>query len=221
MPLVPLWLLLCRRRPSRHTLALAAISLAVVASATVEGYIQWRHAASGLSGLTTNSNWNLYGRVAPWADCTKFSPPAGTEQLCQRRRRRSAAPSTPRPTSSTPSSPAQQLYGPPYQVSPDPYAMSRLWEFSISAIEGQPLDYLNAVWQDAIRLVDPNHPSDGNLSADQFIAFLLDGPDLHSGINTFVDYWQKLEYPGDGADPPRRHRRRCTVGSRSRVSTAH
>jgi len=196
LPVVPLWLLLCRRRPSRRTLAVAVVS-ALVAVATVEGYIQWRHAASGLSGLTTNGNWDLYGRVAPWADCTKFSPPAGTEQLCQ------ATPPAQRgnPGAATyifdASSPAQMLYGPPYQVSPDPYAMSRLWEFSISAIEGQPLDYLNAVWQDTIRLVDPNHPSEGNLSADQFIGFLIGGPDEHSGINTFVSYWQGLEYPHD------------------------
>jgi 4-amino-4-deoxy-L-arabinose transferase-like glycosyltransferase len=197
VPIVPLWLALCRRRPTRRTLAVAALS-AAVALATVEGYIQWRHAASGLSGLTTNGNWNLYGRVAPWADCTRFSPPAGTEQLCQ------TAPPAQRGTVDAAtyifdaSSPAQVQFGPPYEVSSDPYATSRLWEFSVSAIEGQPLDYLNAVWQDAIRLVDPNHPSDGNLSADQFIGFLLYGPDYHSGVNTFVSYWQGLEYPGDG-----------------------
>jgi hypothetical protein len=201
VPLVPLWLLLCRRRPSRRTLALAAVSLAV-SVATVEGYIQWRHAASGLSGLTTNGNWNLYGRVAPWADCTRFSPPAGTEQLCQ-----ATTPSQRGPVDAATyifdaSSPAQQLYGPPYQVSPDPYAMSRLWEFSVSAILGQPFAYLHAVWQDTVRLIDSNRPSDGNLSADQFIAFLLYGPDLVSGTNTFVGYWQHLEYPGDG--PTRR-----------------
>ena len=126
---------------------------------------------------------------------------AGTEQLCQ-----TAPPSQRGDVDAATyifdaSSPAQQLFGPPYQVSPDPYAMSRLWEFSISAIEGQPLDYLNAVWQDAIRLIDPNHRSDGNLSADQFIDFLIYGPDLHSGANTFVAYWQGLEYP---ADPPTR-----------------
>ena len=43
----------------------------------------------------------------------------------------------------------------------------------------------------------PNRPSYGNLSADQFIAFLLYGPDEHSGQNAFVSYWQNLEYPNE------------------------
>src|ERR1039458_6190790 len=75
--------------------------------------------------------------------------------------------------------------------------MSRLWEFSLSAIWGQPLDYLNAVWQETIWLIDPSHPSYGDLSADQFIAFLLGGPDYHSGQNEFVTYWQQREFPHD------------------------
>ena len=87
--------------------------------------------------------------------------------------------------------------------------MSRLWEFSISAIEGQPLDYLNAVWQDTIRLVDPDHPSYGNLSADQFIDFLLYGPDYHSGTNTFVSYWQAPRVPPRRA-PTTATSARCT-----------
>ena len=161
----------------------------------VGGYIEWREQESGLSGLTTNGNWNLYARVAPWADCAKFSPPAGTEALCQstpvaRRTMRSGEDYI-----YDASSPAVELLGPAYEVSSDPYAASRLWEFSISAIEGEPGAYLNAVWQDAIRLVDPNHPSYGDLSATQFIDFLLYGPDYHSGRNEFVSYWQSLLYP--------------------------
>ena len=196
LPIAPLWLLLCRRRPTRRTVAMGALSL-VIALGSVGGYIEWRQLASGLSGLTTNGNWNLYGRVAPWADCTKFTPPPGTQQLCD------AAPPAERAGHSaeyyiySPDSPAQRLIGPPYAISPDRYAMSRLWEFSLSAIWGQPLDYLNAVWQDTLRLVDPNHPSYGDLSADQFIAFLLGGPDYRSGQNEFVTYWQQREYPHD------------------------
>ena len=196
LPIVPLWLLLSRRRPTRRTVAMGALSL-VIALGSVGGYIEWRQLASGLSGLTTNGNWNLYGRVAPWADCTKFTPPPGTQQLCD------ATPPAERAGHSaeyyiySPDSPAQRLIGPPYAISPDRYAMSRLWEFSLSAIWGQPLDYLNAVWQDTLRLVDPNHPSYGDLSADQFIAFLLGGPDYRSGQNEFVTYWQQREYPHD------------------------
>jgi hypothetical protein len=194
LPVVPLWLLLSARRPTRRTIAMGALSLAVALGA-VGGYIEWRQLASGQSGLTTNGNWNLYGRVAPWADCTAFIPPPGTAQLCD-----------PTPPSKrvgrnaeyyiyVPASPAQRLFGPPYLISRNPRANSLLWKFSIAAIEGQPLAYLNAVWQDTLRLIDPNHPSDGDLSADKFIAFLLGGPDLHSGSNEFVSYWQALQYP--------------------------
>ncbi|MGA2470794.1 MAG: hypothetical protein ABSG64_08910 [Solirubrobacteraceae bacterium] len=197
LPLIPLWLLLCRRRPTRRTVVLAAVSL-VAGIGLVEVYIEWRHLDSGLSGLTTNGNWNLYGRVAPWADCTKFTPPPGTAGLCV-----ATPPSQRGPDNSaayyifTSLWPAQKLFGPAYEVSPNKHAMALLWSFSIAAIEGQPLDYLNAVWQDTIRLVDPNHPSYGNGSATQLINFLLSGnPDEQSGgPNEFVSYWQNLEYP--------------------------
>jgi hypothetical protein len=196
LPVAPLWLLLSRRRPSRRTLAMGAMSL-VVAIGAVGGYVEWRQLASGLSGLTTNGNWNLYGRVAPWADCAKFTPPPGTAQLCD-----VLAPSA-RPALGaeayiySPTSPAQRLFGPPYLISRDRHAMSRLWQFSVAAIEGQPLAYLHAVWLDALRLIDPNRPSYGDLSADNFMAFMLGGPDFHSGQNAFVTYWQQLEYPHD------------------------
>jgi len=194
LPIVPLWLLFCHRRPTRATLALAVLC-AAVSLVVVGGYIEWREQESGLSGLTTNGNWNLYARVAPWADCSKFSPPAGTEALCDPT---PVAQRTMRSGESyiyDASSPAVELLGPAFQVSSDPYATSRLWEFSISAIEGQPGAYLNAVWQDMVRLVDPNRPSYGDLSATQFIDFLLYGPDYRSGRNEFVSYWQNLLYP--------------------------
>jgi hypothetical protein len=196
LPLAPLWLTLSRRRPTRRTIAMGALSL-VIALGTVGAYVEWRQLASGLSGLTTNGNWNLYGRVAPWADCTKFTPPPGTRQLCE------ATPPSSRLARSAESyiynttSPAQLLFGPPYLISRDPHAMSRLWQFSVAAIEGQPLDYLHAVWLDTLRLIDPNRSSYGDLSADSFIAFLLGGPDFHSGANAFVSYWQQHEYPHD------------------------
>ena len=87
---IAVWLLFCAGRPSRRTLALGLASL-VVSLATVGVYVEWRQSASGLSGLTSNSSWNLYDRVAPFADCSKFTPPAGTRVLCEARRRLAAA----------------------------------------------------------------------------------------------------------------------------------
>jgi hypothetical protein len=198
---VSVWLCFSAGRPTRRTIAVGVLSLAV-SLASIGAYIEWRHAASGLNGLTTNGGWSLYGRVAPWADCTKFTPPAGTRRLCE------ATPPQQRQLRSSvnyifgPASPAVQLLGPSYLISKYPHAMTRLRRWSEAAILGQPLDYLHAVWLDTIRLVDPNHHSYSALSADQMVAFMLYGPDLHSGKNEFVTYWQRLLYRGD----PRAHR---------------
>jgi hypothetical protein len=195
---VCVWLLFHAGRPSRRALALALVAL-VSSGATIGVYVEWRHTATGLSGLTTNNAWNLYGRVAPWADCSRFTPPAGTEALCE-----------PTPVGSRrvtsggqyiydQQAPAQRLFGPPFFVSTYPHAMSLLTRWSEAAIIGEPLTYLHAVWLDTIRLVDPNHFSYGDLSARELIAFLLYGPDFHSGNNELVSYWQQRLYPHDPA----------------------
>jgi hypothetical protein len=199
IPLLALWLVFAHGRPTRRSLLVGVVSL-LAAPATVEGYIQWRHAATGLSGLTTNGNWNIYGRVAPWADCNDFTPPVGTRALCQ------YTPASERGWTHSseyyiysPSSPAYQLIGPAYLVSKDPYAMRRLLEFSESAIAGEPLEYLYAVWRDTIRLFDPNAASWGDLSAQELMTYLVSGIDAR-GHNEFVTYWQNLLYPHDGPE---------------------
>jgi len=192
-----LWLLFSAGRPTRRTIAVGLLSLAV-SLASLGVYVEWRHAASGLSGLTTNGAWDVYGRVAPWADCTRFSPPAGTRRLCE-----SKPPARRGYLSSADyifnDSPAVALFGPSYFVSRYPHAMALLRRWSQAAILGEPLQYLHAVWLDALRLVDPNRRSYGSYSARQMIAFMLYGPDLHSGRNEFVSYWQKRLYPHDPA----------------------
>jgi 4-amino-4-deoxy-L-arabinose transferase-like glycosyltransferase len=200
-PVLALWLVFSRGRPRWRLLVAGALS-AVLAVAAVAGYEVWRHADTGLSGLTTNGNWNIYGRVAPWADCSKFTPPRGTQQLCDPVPVSARAGQTSEYFIYDSRSPAQRLLGPPYVVSKDPYAMRRLLEFSESAVWGQPLDYLHAVGLDVIRLFNPDARSYGDLSAQQLIDFMLYGPDMHSGVNAFVTSWQRLLYPGD----PRAHR---------------
>jgi hypothetical protein len=203
VPIPALWLCFSALRPTRRTLALGALCL-LLSLASIGVYAGWRQAASGRSGLTTNSSWNLYGRVAPWADCTKFTPPAGTARLCDRMpaAERNPGTYTDQAYIYSTTSPAQLLFGPPFLVSTYPHAMTLLKRWSVAAIRGQPLDYLHAVRLDLIRLFDPNRRSYGALSADQMIAFLIYGPDLHSGVNSFVKGWQGRLYPSD----PREHR---------------
>jgi hypothetical protein len=195
---IALWLSFSAGRPTRRTLAVGILSLAV-SLASLGVYIEWRHASSGLSGLTTNNAWNLYARVAPWADCRKFTPPPGTRALCQ-----TTPPSRRGYVNGdayiyNPQSRAQKLFGSPYALSKYPHAMELLRRWSEAAALGQPLDYLHAVWLDTIRLIEPNHRAYSDLSADGLIAFLLYGPDRHSGVNEFVSYWQRLLYPHDHA----------------------
>jgi hypothetical protein len=196
---IAVWLACSAGRPSRRSLAIGGASLAV-ALAVIGVYAGWRSLAVDQPGtLTSNNAWNLYGRVAPWADCTKFTPPPETEGLCE------ATPPSQRGYRSgefyifSEESPAQKLYGPPYLISTVPHAMERLQEWSEAAIRGQPLDYLHAVWRDTLRLLSPNTASYGDLSADAMVAFLLYGPDRHSGANSFVESWQSLLYPDDPA----------------------
>jgi hypothetical protein len=193
-PVVAIWLVLSARRPTGQTLVRGGLALA--ATVVVLGvYVGWRTAETDFTGLTTNDAWNLYGRVATFADCEKFTPPPDTEQLCE------STPMDERPNDNAyifnPTSPAQRLFGPPYYVSGYADAMDRLRSWSFAAIRGQPLDYLGVVGDDLIRLVDTDHPSKGDLSADEFIAFLLNGPDMKSGRNEFVAYWRHLLYPDD------------------------
>jgi hypothetical protein len=207
---IALWLAFSAGRVTRRTLALGALSL-VLSMTTVGAYTAWRHAASDAPGLlTSNSAWNLYGRVAPWADCTKFTPPRGTRALCETTpvsRRRYPTPRSKKLRPSeyyiyNPKSPAYRLFGPAYFLPRRPHAMRLLRSWSEAAILGQPLDYLHAVWLDAIRLFDPNHPSYGDFSADDVVNFMLGGFPPNSGKNAFVEFWQQRLYPHDA--PPHR-----------------
>lgn len=194
---VAIWLVFSRGRPTRQTLMVGGVSLAV-ALVVVGAYAGWRAAAADLPGaLTSNNAWNLYGRVAPWADCEEFEPPAGSAGLCE------ATPPSERGIRTgeeyiySGESPAQRLYGPPYLLS-DPAGMERLQEWSEAAVRGQPLDYLNAVWLDSLRLFEPMAPSYGDLTADAFTSYVIYGLDGRSGRNEFVEYWQSLLYPDEG-----------------------
>lgn len=193
-----LWFLFSAGRPNRQTVMAGVLSLAC-AIVVVGSYAGWRSAAANLPGtLTSNNAWNLYGRVAPWADCEKFDPPPGTEGLCE------ARPASQRGYHSgeeyiySGESPAQKLYGPPFLVA-DPEEMEELQRWSAAALRGQPLDYLNSVWLDTWRLFRPHAPSYGDLTANAFTSYLIYGLDGRTGTNEFVESWQSPLYP---ADPP-------------------
>jgi hypothetical protein len=100
-------------------------------------------------GLSDMRGWNLYARVAPFADCSKFTPPANTRVLCER-------------------TPPAQRQGPfEYVWDPnsiavrnfrpeDPSTGGPLERFAEAAFVHQPGDYLVAVGTDMLRYVEPS-----------------------------------------------------------------
>lgn len=98
-------------------------------------------------GFTDMAGWNLYSRVAPFADCTKFNPPAGTAILCDQR----AVAQRPGPFGyvwDVTSTPRKAFTLGPETGGP-------LGAFAKRAIMSQPRDYLSCVGIDFVRYLDP------------------------------------------------------------------
>jgi hypothetical protein len=127
-------------------------------------FLAAHEASTGVFNFTSEGNLDLYGRVAPWADCTKFTPPPGTANLCIEQ------PVSQRPGSQvwefSASSPVTRVYDQALQ----PGENAKLGAFAEAAIEGQPLTYLKYVARDLVRVVDPSssespNPAVGNQGA--------------------------------------------------------
>ncbi len=122
--------------------------------------------AVGNFDFTTSGAVDFYGRVAPWVDCSKFTPPAGTAKLC---------PSQPVRDRTGfefwvfgADSPIVEAYG---GTGITPAQNAKVQAFALAAIEAQPLTYLGRVARDLVRLVDPSftsspNPAIGNAGGD-------------------------------------------------------
>ena len=155
-PLIPffaLWVLIAipgtwRPRVGRAALAIApAVALMLV-------YFTLNHAQTGTFGLIQSSGWGVYSRTAQFADCSKFTPPEGTEELCETKPPEER--SGPDFYSWQSKSPAQQAFGPP------PTADDKLGEFGWAVVKAQPTEYVRAIGNDFIRYffpsLNPNRP---------------------------------------------------------------
>lgn len=152
VPLIGGWIYWARDEAPRLRM-LAVLAVAVPACLLAATYVLVQRAETGFTGVTQDSGRVLYARVAPFADCSKFTPPHGTAGLCER---------TPHSERGSPNqyltgfpdgakqvsvagrsiSPAWRLFGPP------PRGNSDLAAFGLTAIIHQPLDYLQAVAND-------------------------------------------------------------------------
>jgi hypothetical protein len=177
--------------------------------------VQW--SATGVFGLTPADGYNLYARAAPFADCSRFDPPKGTQGLCER------VPPARRPGGIfyewEPLSPAGRLFGikPGGQLlGGKPPGSSQLAAFSRAAIIHQPGDYLTAVGRDLYRYFDPaafhragtgGGPTDviAYLHSDKesrvlpAVASYWDSPGVYRhDVAGLYDYGTTVEVPGLG-----------------------
>jgi hypothetical protein len=136
-------------RGSLATRARALLAAVVPALVVFGVYVAAFELAHGqYLGLANMSGWNLYARVAPFADCSRFTPPAGTRRLCE----------------STPTSQREGSLGYEWDENTvgrrdyplDPTTSPLLGEFAQQVILHQPLSYLKAVATDAARYIDPD-----------------------------------------------------------------
>ena len=123
-----------RRLMSSATAALMVIVM-------VLAYIAIQAFSTGYVGYERQSAWNLYGRVATFVDCSRFTPPAGTRFLCP------TEPIAHRLSQASyqygRSSPAVRRFGGPSRA--PGYANALLQKFSVAAIEHEPVAYASAI----------------------------------------------------------------------------
>jgi hypothetical protein len=191
LPLLALWLVLVRDRPLRARALRAAVASAAGA-AILFGYLIAAHDQTGQWSLARHGAYHFYGRVAPFADCSNFTPPAGTRALCE---------ATPKSTRPGPlfyifdvHSPAVTLFGQPPFGHPTQAAMGRLRAFSGAVVQHQPGDYLEAVGRDLWRYVWPSafrRPNSSPGPADYARGFLMDRDRTFVALQKVGSYWDR------------------------------
>ena len=152
LAVVGLWLLLaCTGLPLRRRLTVLAVA-AAGALGLLGTYYAIQEQTVGRTSLSPNGVWNVYGRVAPFADCSKFTPPQGTEPLCERTPR-ADRPFTYQYTFNWYYSPGVRIFGNPHTASAG--ETDQVAAFAWAVIAGQPLDYVEEVGAGMLRYVAP------------------------------------------------------------------
>jgi hypothetical protein len=168
VPLVPLfgvWALVALGHGWRERVAGAALAVAP-AVALLFAYAAWSDAKTGDFTINRMSGWTQYGRVAQFADCSKFDPPSGTEELCE------LTPPAERPGPRfyiwTQESPARRLYGYP------PAGNEELGDFARAAIGAEPLEYARTVAGSFARFFFPQDPPERDYDGAGYDEISLD-----------------------------------------------
>jgi hypothetical protein len=131
-----LTLLFLRAGLSRALAMLALFALPLVL------YAAWFHSVHGVYALSTYEGRFLYGRVAPFADCSKFSVPKRERVLCPETRA-GERPTVPELLWGRKLSPINKVHPPPGKTRNEVAG-----DFARRVIRHQPLSYLHAVARD-------------------------------------------------------------------------
>ena len=173
--------------PRRRILLTAATTVAAVLP--LGAYVIEQNRETGYTGMTRAGSWNLYGRVAPFADCERFDPPQGTRPLCEK------LPEDQRPGPSVyifdgAQSPAQRAFDDPFAATSENNA--RVGDFARAALLGQPLDWLDhVVTEDLPRYVvtDRNVRLGQGQGFDALVDNLVDGPNAPNAVGAAAGYF--------------------------------
>jgi hypothetical protein len=156
MVVLLLWLLFGSGGAWRRRLLASTVSLACMAC-VLTPYAVIQHKHTGYWGLATPAGaWNLYSRVAPFANCNKFTPPPGTRVLCESTPPSQRTAAVEQYTFDTPLSPADRAFG----NGAGPFAASQASDRKIAAwtravIIHQPFEYLATVFESVLAYVTP------------------------------------------------------------------
>lgn len=154
--LIPVFVVAVLLRPTVGVRArvLPAAVLVLAAGAILLAYADAQYQQTDSFGFVGGRGWSLYGRTAPFADCGAFTPPKGTEALCE-------------------SSDAGKRLGPEHYMwevdSPalrlfpggPPTNDKEVGSFGRAALVAQPKAFISAVATDLWRYVDSKEPGQG------------------------------------------------------------
>lgn len=170
-------------RPSRSDVGKAAATVGV----TVGVIAAIALAVSSTAGLPvvgkSAQGWVLYGRVAPFADCQRSTPPRELRFLC-------------------PTAPGYERAGPDYwrfaggpaveRFGAMPQGDEQLREFALGVIRSQPFDYAKAVAVDSARFFAPNFGYDRPYSGAGWDELELDrtiDPETRDSFKQAMEAW--------------------------------
>lgn len=182
IPVAVLALLLCRPLAAWREHWRAPAAAAGAAALILLGFATANAAFGDRFGLGPSQGWYLYGRAAQFADCDRFTPPPGTEALCE----------------DTPASERHDAYY--YLFDPQAPAVRLFGAFGNNdeligqwarrAIRAQPLDYLSTTWEYLRAYWFPNLTPEGGTDLDpqlDFTARSVFEQDIERGLESFYN----------------------------------